>query len=190
MIENTVESENANIWFSGLHSDEPISLSQGSLLRQESLLQFVQFIVRAEVQRETSGLIEQDKKLALRIGEVDGRILQLYRELLRRNYSGRVVYVDHMKAIEMESAPKLQKPMKIFYLSGLACSIIFGVFLALSSLGIRIVHPFISLVGMVGGLGWVTTAWADVLAGRGWDRIESRQSVAETGKERIAARTA
>jgi hypothetical protein len=62
------------------------------------------------------------------------------------------------------SAAKIPKPMIVFYTCGLLCSIGFAILLALSAAGIRVLHPFLSLIGMLGGLGWVTTALRDILS--------------------------
>jgi hypothetical protein len=55
------------------------------------------------------------------------------------------------------------KAMIIFYSLGLFCSLIFAALITLSALGTNLIHPFLSLLGLVGGLGWLTTAWTDLL---------------------------
>jgi len=64
------------------------------------------------------------------------------------------------------SAPSPPRAMVVFYALGLAFTAIFAFLIALSALGTTLLHPFLSLLGLVGGLGWLTTAWTDLLMWR------------------------
>jgi len=58
---------------------------------------------------------------------------------------------------------RLPRAIVAFYTAGLVCSLVFAILLTLSSTGTNLIHPFLSLIGFVGGLGWLTTAWTDLL---------------------------
>jgi hypothetical protein len=60
-------------------------------------------------------------------------------------------------------AIKVPGSVVIFYVLGLACVLTFAVLLALAASGHRLIHPFLSLLGLIGGLGWLSTAWTDVI---------------------------
>jgi hypothetical protein len=67
--------------------------------------------------------------------------------------------------------PGYPKSLVVFYSLGLIFSIIFAIFLALSASGINAIHPFLALLGFIGSVGWLTTAWTDLLslkAGKSW----------------------
>jgi len=68
------------------------------------------------------------------------------------------------------TSKKLPGAMVAFYIAGLFCSLTFAILLALSAVGIKVIHPFLSLIGLVGGLGWLTTAWTDLFL---WKRERS-----------------
>jgi hypothetical protein len=66
---------------------------------------------------------------------------------------------------------KFPKSLVVFYSLGLICSMGFAILLTLSAFGVQPIHPFLSLLGFVGGTGWLTTAWSDLLllkAGKSW----------------------
>jgi hypothetical protein len=96
-----------------------------------------------------------------------------------------------VRAMSIEVRRQLQVPkptsagfprvMIAFYVSGLLCSLVFASLLALSAVGVNILHPFLSLLGLVGGLGWLTTVWADLLS---W----KREKLAEKKPVGITAR--
>jgi hypothetical protein len=79
------------------------------------------------------------------------------------------------------------KPMIIFYVSGLLCSVAFASLLALSALGTNVIHPFLSLLGLVGGLGWLTTAWSDLLLSKR-EKLATKTGIREQEPVDITAR--
>jgi hypothetical protein len=60
-------------------------------------------------------------------------------------------------------AIKVPGAVVIFYVLGLACVLTFAALLALSANGNHVIHPFLSLLGLIGGLGWLSTAWTDLI---------------------------
>jgi len=61
--------------------------------------------------------------------------------------------------------------------------LVFATLLALSAMKVDTIHPFISLLGLIGGLGWLTTAWTDLLL---WKR--ENPSATNTTSPAIAQR--
>jgi hypothetical protein len=83
---------------------------------------------------------------------------------------------------------RLPGVMIVFYVLGFAITFIFATLLALSAAGSNLVHPLISLLGLVGGLTWLSTAWTDLVL---WKREKlSVQSTRETGTETAKTLTA
>jgi hypothetical protein len=60
-------------------------------------------------------------------------------------------------------AVKLPGAIFLFYALGLACTLTFAFLLALSASGHNVIHPFLSVLGLIGGLGWLSTAWVDLV---------------------------
>jgi len=58
---------------------------------------------------------------------------------------------------------RLPGMMIVFYVLGFALTFIFATLLALSAAGSSLIHPFISLLGLLGGLTWLSTAWTDLV---------------------------
>lgn len=72
----------------------------------------------------------------------------------------RVEYVTDIPATaEPQQAPVL---FRSFYGISLVVTLTFGSFLFLGGVGVKVVHPLISAVGFLGGLGWLTTAVTDL----------------------------
>lgn len=82
--------------------------------------------------------------------------------------------VDQNVVATTESKPPTA--MVAFYGLGLGCSLIFATLLALSAMKVDTIHPFLSLIGLVGGLGWLTTAWTDLLLWKREKPIGNRTS--------------
>ena len=49
-----------------------------------------------------------------------------------------------------------------FYVLGSVTTLLFAVLLAAAAFGTSVIHPFLALLGLVGGLGWLSTAWTDL----------------------------
>lgn len=80
---------------------------------------------------------------------------------------------------------RLPSGIIIFYVLGFAFTLVFAALLALSAGGLAIVHPLLSLVGLVGGLTWLSTAWTDLVL---WKR--EKLSVEQSARETETAKTA
>jgi hypothetical protein len=72
----------------------------------------------------------------------------------------RVEYVATWPETVEEPTPPLL--FRGFYAISLALTLIFGAFLFLNGMGLKVIHPFLSGAGFLGGLGWLTTAVTDL----------------------------
>jgi len=128
------------------------------------------------------------EEFSSRVASLESRLEKLMHETACRKERPVVQYVVGMPRRDLEvfrdrRVVKLPMAITIFYALGLACSLFFAVLLSLSATGINLMHPFLSLLGLTGGLGWLTTAWTDLLL---WKR-EVVQVNETTPSERHAA---
>jgi len=119
-----------------------------------------------ELEMAKQGHQRDTKELSRRLASLELRVELMVREFARQRGLPAVQYVvasptkDTAVPLTPLVVPKL---MIVFYILGLVCSVVFAALLALSGTGTNLIHPFVSLLGLVGGLGWLTTAWADLL---------------------------
>ncbi len=121
-----------------------------------------------QIEMAKQGHLRRSEDVSERISSLEERLSMMRREFIRQQETPSVIYVRGYIRPEDASAipltqPKLPTAMIVFYGLGLGCSLMFATFLALSALKVETIHPFISLLGLVGGLGWLTTAWTDLL---------------------------
>jgi hypothetical protein len=170
----TRERNVQDIAFSGFQIDRPVA---------DGLAKLVEQIVCVEIAKERAERIAQGEQLQREVGAVSVQVEERIRELAARIDMPSVQYVSRISVSAAEDTRRVPRPMLVFSAVGLACSVAFGCLLALSALGRQVIHPFISLIGMVGGLGWVATAWADLLSlGR---RGEIGRAGSKTNKHRV-----
>jgi hypothetical protein len=145
-------------------------------------------IVRAAVQLEMAKQAHwpNAENVALRVASLESQV-EAMRHLMLMNHRGYPVvqYVSVSQPKRTISPPVSQgqrafpRSLVVFYCLGIALSISFAVLLALSAFGTSPVHPFLALLGFVGGIGWLTTAWSDLLllkAGSSWRTATTRNS--------------
>ncbi|MDX6406569.1 MAG: hypothetical protein QOH70_4024 [Blastocatellia bacterium] len=153
---------------------------------------FIKTIVQHELLRE--GQSAQAFELAYRVALLENKLEKLSMPDVQ------YVHVLHDAAWEplaWESLPesaetlnvisisKFPRAVIVFYSLGLICTLVFAVLIALSALGTNLIHPFLSLLGFVGGLGWLTTAWTDLLL---WKRERCLDPSTSTNKADNTAR--
>lgn len=163
---------------------------------QQDFLETMKAIAQLEIAKQSHW--PNAAAVALRLQSLEAQM-----EIMKRVMSARpraypvpiVQYVtvahDEPEIISGKSS-NFPKSMIVFYSLGLVFSIVFAIFLTLSAFGVRAVHPFIALLGFIGGVGWLTTAWTDLLslkAGKSWSHktkaARSSQHIAQprvTGK--------
>jgi hypothetical protein len=135
-------------------------------------------LVRDAIQIEIAkqGHLRKAEDVSARIASLEKRVEAMRREFMRQRGTPSVTYVRRQDVVVSPNvivAPttttEARRPtaMVVFYGLGLACSLVFAILLALSAVKVNTIHPFISLLGLVGGLGWLTTAWTDLLL---WNR--------------------
>jgi hypothetical protein len=90
---------------------------------------------------------------------------------------GKLVFSD-TQVVRPESKLSSPQAMRIFSGLGLLIAVVCGVLLAFSAFGINLIHPFLSLLGLVGGLGWLVTAWVDLFVWRR-DKLRGNQTTYE-----------
>jgi hypothetical protein len=137
------------------------------------LQRLVRAAIQIEIARRAHWAGFSNEALASRIACLEDKLQKLASEMAIRKERPSVQYVrlspeeSLTRPISGElargSARKLPRMILAFYIAGLVFCLAFALLLALSSAGIRVVHPFLSLIGFVGGLGWLTTAWTDLL---------------------------
>jgi hypothetical protein len=149
----------------------------------EEVMSFVRDVIQIEMAKQRH---KADEDLSAQVASLEARMLAMRREFMKQRGHPSVTYVsrhrdalvtrDMAKDILASSAyipptpinftaalPAIPRAMVAFYSLGLACSLVFATLLALSAAKVQIIHPFISLLGLIGGLGWLTTAWTDLL---------------------------
>jgi hypothetical protein len=159
--------------------DFPETTSQRELVSPDYLA-----VIRAVIQLEMAKQAHwpDPDKVAFRLASLESRVEAMRHLMLisQRGYP-KVQYISMPRPQEDPPSLGVQplgaarrefpKSLVVFYSLGLVCSILFAVLLALSAVGINAIHPFLSLLGFVGGIGWLTTAWTDLLslkAGNSW----------------------
>ncbi|HTU47521.1 MAG TPA: hypothetical protein VMF91_20835 [Bryobacteraceae bacterium] len=155
--------------------DEDLSENDNAASTETSELQrLVRTAIQIEIARRTHWAGFPNEALASRVACLEDKFQQLASEMAIRKERPSVQYVK-MPPEESLSRPvsrelqkasaarRLPRTIVAFYVAGLGCSLAFAILLALSSMGVRLIHPFLSLIGLVGGLGWLTTAWTDLL---------------------------
>jgi hypothetical protein len=130
-------------------------------------------LVRAAMQLELAraGHWQNAEDLYARVAVLEAHVERMMRMVARQQRMPSVQYVvavprrgwtvsppDHPIPV-----PKPPTTMSVFYSLGLICTIIFAILLTMSSMGFNLIHPFLSLLGLTGSLGWLTTAWTDLL---------------------------
>jgi hypothetical protein len=157
---------------------------------------FMVSLVRDAIQIEMAkhGYLRRADDLAGQVASLEKRMELMQQELMRRRRAAAVVYVRNKpvaSSVQVIPPPilsaRLAKPkvptlMIWFYALGLISSLAFATLLALSTMHIETIHPFISLLGLIGSLGWLTTAWTDLLL---WKR--EKPSAESTQEERPIA---
>jgi hypothetical protein len=140
----------------------------------ERLEAFMLYLIQREIARRQIG---EPGRVSARVASLESQVKQMQRTMRimasqRGRPSVQYVLVSHTKGeISLAGVPTAPNPQKarvpramvFFYGAGLVCSLTFSVFLALSAIGVTPIHPFLSLLGLIGGLGWLTTAWTDLL---------------------------
>lgn len=163
------------------------------------MIALVRDVIQIEMARQSHLHRPQESE---RIDSLEKRMEAMRREFMRQRRTPSVIYVRKTQNITtpppeaffasgktaMLTTPttEARRPtaMVVFYSLGLGLSFLFAVLLALSAVKIDTIHPFISLLGFVGGLGWLTTAWTDLLL---WNRDNLGGSRAKETEEHDAA---
>jgi hypothetical protein len=130
-------------------------------------------LVRAAMQVELARAAhwQNAEDLYARVASLESRFEGMMRVVARQQRMPSVQYIVAVPGRGWSVSPAdrpipIPKPpaaMSVFYSLGLACTIIFAILLAMSSMGLNLIHPFLSLLGLTGSLGWLTTAWTDLL---------------------------
>jgi len=129
-------------------------------------------LVRDAIQIEIAkqGHLRKAEDVSARFASLEKRMEVMRREFIRQRGIPSVTYIRRVPQeselftdVPAAEPPGLPTAVVVFYGLGLVCSLSFATLLALSALKVDTIHPFISLLGLVGGLGWLTTAWTDLL---------------------------
>lgn len=139
-------------------------------------------LMRAAIQLEMAKRVHWPNvdDVALRVATLESQMEAMRHAMMAtRRVHPVVVYVPGVPSQLAGSAQhsparqKFPKSLVVFYSLGLVCSVGFAVLLAMSAFGTNLIHPFLALLGFVGGIGWLTTAWSDLLslkAGKSWSQ--------------------
>lgn len=154
-------------------------------------------LVRDAIQIEMAkqGHPRKTEDIAAQVASLEKRMEAMRREFIRQRGTPSVIYVRRQNAVtapvykqpiltDPHAGPKLPKAMIAFYALGLGCSLVFATLLALSGMKVETIHPFLSLLGLIGGLGWLTTAWTDLLL---WKRENQSATDAATSETRAVS---
>ncbi len=127
------------------------------------MIEVVRLVIELEIAKQ--GHWNQREQLSSRVDALEMQVSRMMRAIERQRSFPVVQYIDVMPRTKdvPPRVTKLPRAMVVFYAIGFLCSVTFASLLVLSSLGTTIIHPFLSLLGLVGGLGWLTTAWTDLL---------------------------
>jgi hypothetical protein len=123
-----------------------------------------------QIEMAKQGIAHKVEDVCARVASFEERMQMMRRELMRQRGTPNVIYVRGQNVIGPTVEAKPPRALVAFYGLGLGCSLAFATLLALSAVKVETIHPFISLLGLVGGLGWLTTAWTDLLL---WKRENS-----------------
>jgi hypothetical protein len=144
-----------------------IEANLGSLTVSQ-VMQAVQVMVELAMAKQSHW--RQSEELSSRVDLLETQMGQVMRLAVREGRFPVIDYVEgvtHTKDIApLPKAARTPRAMIVFYGLGIFCCVAFASLLALSSLGTTLLHPFLSLLGFVGGLGWLTTAWTDLLVSK------------------------
>jgi hypothetical protein len=148
-------------------------------------------LVRVAMQLELAraGQWRHTEDLDSRVAVLESRVERMICMMANLQRLPSVQYVVHIptreRLIPTDPVPAIKAPalMSAFYALGLLCTVVFAGLLALSSIGWNIIHPFLSLLGLIGGLGWLTTAWADLLL---WKREKPLGKTTEASEQDAA----
>ncbi len=143
--------------------------SRADLVDVSELRELVKTAMQLELAR--AGHWQNAEELYARVSLLESHFERMMRMVVHQQRMPSVQYIVAVPGRGWSIPPAdrpipIQKPpaaMSVFYSLGLACTIIFAILLAMSSMGLNLIHPFLSLLGLIGGLGWLTTAWADLL---------------------------
>jgi hypothetical protein len=141
----------------------------------DSMVALIRDAIQIEMAKQ--GHLQKAGDVSTRLASLEKRMDAMRREVLRQRGTPSVIYVRHARptgkvspegtanVAQMLRPPRatLPRAMVLFYSLGLISSLAFATLLALSAVGVTVIHPFLSLLGLVGGLGWLTTAWTDLL---------------------------
>lgn len=138
----------------------------------DDIVTLVRDVIQLEMAKQ--GHLQKTEDVSARLISLEKRMEMIRREVLRQRGTPAVIYVrqharvaetekDFVLAVPLPQRTTLPTAMVLFYSLGLISSLAFATLLALSAVGVKTIHPFISLLGLIGGLGWLTTAWTDLL---------------------------
>jgi hypothetical protein len=168
---------------------QSVQLAEGEAMYAD-VAKFIKAIVQHELLRE--GRSAQAFELAYRVALLEKKLEKL--SMPDVQYVQYVHYVsevatssDKVETFQIASIGKFPRAMIVFYSLGLTCTLAFAVLIALSALGTNLIHPFLSLLGLVGGLGWLTTAWTDLLL---WKRERCLDPTTSTTEANTTTRIA
>lgn len=156
------------------------SVGMAETARYDDLTNLIKVLIQHEFPRE--GASTQAIELAYRVALLEEKIEKLRMPEVRYVHVSRDVAWEPLLQNEVESLNiiKFPRAVTIFYSLGLICTLAFAVLIALSALGTNLIHPFLSLLGLVGGLGWLTTAWTDLLLGKREQSVDPSTSITKT----------
>lgn len=138
-----------------------------------------------QIEMAKQGHLRKAEDVSARLASLEKRMEAMRREFIRQRGTPSVVYVRSARTQSVIVPPAEAKPptaMMAFYALGLGCSLVFATLLALSAMRIDTIHPFISLLGLIGGLGWLTTAWTDLLLWKRENPVGNRTTKTAGGK--------
>jgi len=156
-----------------------------------------------QIELAKQGYLRRAEDVSARIASLEERVEALRRVFIKQQVTPAVIYIRGQGVISSLPAeprrlttaghftfptpspisppaePKLPVAMVAFYGLGLGCSLVFATLLGLSAVKVDTIHPFISLLGLAGGLGWLTTAWTDLLLWKRGKLIGNRTAKTE-----------
>ncbi len=162
---------------------------------QQDFLEMMKAIAQLEIAKQSHW--PNAAAVALRLQSLEAQMEMMKRVTSARRRAYPIPVVQYVTVAHEEPpiiprrSSSFPKSLIVFYSLGLACSILFAILLALSALGINAIHPFLALLGFIGGIGWLTTAWTDLLslkAEKSWSHMSEtvtlnhhREVLAKTG---------
>jgi hypothetical protein len=153
------------------------------------LPKLIQQIVQHELLKE--GRTAPAEELAYRVALLENEIQRLRMPEVQYVHLPEDIGLWESSGVETYGVvpiTKFPRALIVFYSLGLVSTIMFAALIALSSFGTNLLHPFLSLLGLVGGLGWLTTAWTDLLLRKREKCFDSSTSTSTTkANARVAA---